>query len=183
MRPPRLMCSLVLVPLLLAAAPGQAQQVIRKADSGSPPAYHLPRDQPRMAEASERARATLDVFNRYLPRAARGEVVADLRVTFEEVGIREHMWVTGVTLENGRYRGTLSSVPVRLRGVAAGDRVWVSPSDVTDWVVVEDDMMIGGFTIMEVRRLLSPRQRQEHDRAAGYGFPPDTAVWNLPPRR
>jgi uncharacterized protein YegJ (DUF2314 family) len=176
------MCSLVLVPLLLAAAPGQAQQVILKPRSGSPPVLSIPRGHARLSEAGERARATLDVFNRYLPRAARGEVVADLRVTFEEGDIREHMWVTRVTLEKGRYRGTLNSVPSRLRGLAAGDQVWVSPAHVTDWVVVEDGMMVGGFTIMEIRRMLSPKQRQEHDRAAGYGFPPDTSLWNLPPR-
>lgn len=179
---PRWMCSLMLVPLLLAAAPGRAQQAPHKPGSGSPPVFDLPRDQPRMVEASERARASLDVFNHYLARAARGEVVADLRVTFTEGETREHMWVTGVTLENGRYRGSLASVPVRVRGVAAGDRVWVSPSAVTDWVVVEDGMMIGGFTVMELRRSLTPKQRQEHDRAAGYRFPPDTAIWNLPPR-
>lgn len=180
MRPPRSMCSLVLIPLLFAAAPGRAQQPTRQPGNGSPPVFVLPGDQPRIADAGARARASLDVFNRYLARAARGEVVADLKVIFVKGGTREHMWVTGVTLENGRYHGRLASMPVRVRGVALGDRVWVWPSDVEDWVVVEDGMMIGGFTVMELRRSLPPKQRQQHDRAAGYRFPPDTAIWNLP---
>lgn len=175
----------VLVPtLLLAVVPAGAQEPLRRSRSGQPDTYGVEAGDRRMEAAMERARATLAVFDGYLPRAARGEVGASLKVRFTEGDESEHMWVTDLTREaDGRYSGTLVNTPLSLRGVAAGDRVTAAPGEVSDWVVVKDGALIGGFTIVELRRRMGPEERAAFERSQRYRMPADSAVWNLPRSR
>lgn len=168
--------------LLLAAAAAHAQptpQVTTR--DGQPSVYTVRSRDAAMDSVYARARATLPVFERYLPRAQRGEVVAQLKARFSEGDVGEHMWIRDVRRVGERYRGILDNVPTAVR-LARGDTVTVDAASVSDWMVVQDGALIGGFTLVEMRRRLTPKQRAQYDRESYYRTPADSAVWNLPPR-
>jgi uncharacterized protein YegJ (DUF2314 family) len=169
-------CALLLLPLLLAAAPCAAQE---RPSQLRDDVYAVQNDAV-MDAAVERARETLAVFRRWLPRAADGEVVAQLKARFELGDEIEHMWITDVSFKGGAYHGRLASTPMADTDLAPGDAVTIRPDEVTDWMVVVDDVVLGAFTVIEIRRRMDPRQRSEFDAEAGYRIP-DEAVLE-PPR-
>lgn len=169
---------LVLLPLLLAAGTARAQEPVKQLRSD---VYGITHDD-EMEAAMERARETLPTFRGYLPRAMNGEVMANLKARFEQDGEVEHMWITDVTYKGGEYHGTLASTPVGLTNVSYGDPVTVGPDEVSDWIVVaEDNVMLGGFTLFVMRRMMDPKQRAEFDRGLDYRIPADSAII-APPR-
>jgi uncharacterized protein YegJ (DUF2314 family) len=169
---------LLLLPLLLAGRPARAQEPVKQLRSD---VYGITHDA-AMEAAMARARETLPTFRSYLPRAAEGEVFAELKARFEQNGETEHMWVTDVSYKGGEYHGTLASTPVGLTNVSYGDPVTIGPDEVSDWVVVaEDNVMLGGFTIFVIRAMMDPKQRAEFDRGMGYRIPADGAII-APPR-
>jgi uncharacterized protein YegJ (DUF2314 family) len=172
----------ILAPTLLAAVPAGAQEPLRRSRSQQGDVYSVGEDDRKMQAAIERARATLATFDGYLPRAARGEVSAALKVRFTEGDETEHMWVTGLTRDpDGRYHGTLASTPMALRGVSEGDRVTAGPDEVSDWLVLaEDGTLIGGFTLVELARRMEPGERAAYEQSQHFRIPADSAVWNLP---
>ena len=168
--------ALLLLLLLLAAVPARGQD---------PPSqmrddvYGVQHDAP-MESAIERARETLPVFRRWLPRAAQGEVVAQLKARFEFGDETEHMWIDDLSFKGGVYHGRLSSTPMADTDLAPGDAVTIRPDDVTDWMVIVDDVVLGAFTVVEIRRRMDPDQRREFDAGLDYRIP-DEAVLE-PPR-
>jgi uncharacterized protein YegJ (DUF2314 family) len=133
--------------------------------------------------AIERARATLPIFDRYLSRAAGGEVQAILKARFQQGDVVEHMWVSDVTFTGGVYRGSLINRPRELTNVAQGDAVDIMPRHVSDWLVVEEGVGLGNFTMLELRRRMAPAERTAFDRSRHYRIMSDTAITALPQRR
>lgn len=59
--------------------------------------------------------------------------------------------------------------------------VTVEPEQVTDWAaIVGDDVMLGNFTTMELRRPMSSKERSQLDRMMGYRILADSAIIALP---
>jgi uncharacterized protein YegJ (DUF2314 family) len=169
-------CALLLLSLLLAALPARAQERPSQLRSDI---YWVQDDAP-IDSAAERARETLPVFRRWLPRAAEGEVVAQLKARFEFGDEIEHMWISDVRFKGGAYHGRLASTPMADTDLGPGDAVTIRADEVTDWMVVLDDVVLGAFTVIEIRRRMDPKQRREFDEESGYRIP-DEAVLE-PPR-
>lgn len=170
----------MLLPLLLLPALGAAQDAPRPTQARGD-VYDVPQDDAAMASAIARARQTLPVFHRYLEQAADGEADAKLKAEFEQDGVVEHMWIGDVSFDGRVYRGILESRPMDLTHVEQGDPVVIAPEHVTDWMVlVEDDVMLGNFTTMELRRRMSPKERAQLDRAMGFRILADSAIIAVP---
>lgn len=169
----------MLLPLLLASAVCAAQDapVRHRRD-----VYGVPADEAAMDSAIARARATLPVFHGWLDRAARGEGELEVKIKarFAQGGAVEHMWVSGVTFDGRVYRGRLESRPLGLSNVRAGDAVTVTPERVSDWMVLVDNVMLGNFTTLELRRRMTARERERLDRMMGYEILADTAITEVP---
>jgi uncharacterized protein YegJ (DUF2314 family) len=170
----------MVLPLLLLPVLGAAQDAPRPTQARGD-VYDVPQDDAAMASAIARARVTLPVFHRYLEQVADGEADAKLKAQFEQGGVVEHMWIGDVRFDGRVYRGVLESRPMDLTHVAQGDAVAILPEHVTDWmVVVEDDVMLGNFTTMELRRRMSAGERAQLDRAMGFRILADSAIIAVP---
>jgi uncharacterized protein YegJ (DUF2314 family) len=178
MRPIRFV--LMLLPLLLASTVCAAQdppRISRERDD----VYNVPSEDAAMEAAIARARATLPVFHQYLDQAANGDVEVKLKAEFRQGDEVEHMWIADVSWDGRVYRGTLQSRPLGLTNVRQGDEVTIRPERVSDWLaVVEDDVMLGNFTTMELRRRMTPKQRAQLDRGMGYRILADSAIIAVP---
>ena len=52
-----------------------------------------------------------------------------------------------------------------------GDAVTIEPEEISDWMVVRDGVLYGGFTVIVVRRLRSEEERREFDASVDFVIP------------
>lgn len=79
----------------------------------------------------------------------------------------EHMWIAVLRIENGRYKGFVNNDAEETTEVKYGDTVLVSPSEITDWMYLENKTLRGGYTIREMRRHLTAVEKARSDSATG----------------
>ncbi len=148
-------------------------------------------DDPDMADACARARATFRFFWREMTwemrRIIPGLELAAVKLAFSEAPkpgllrglfgggkarepIVEHMWISDVQFDGVTVRGTLLNDPHELRSVSAGDTVVAPFARITDWMYVMRGEVYGGFTIDVVRSGMSDDARAQHDAAWGLNF-------------
>jgi uncharacterized protein YegJ (DUF2314 family) len=65
------------------------------------------------------------------------------------------MWITVSGIENGWIYGRLDNDPIELRTLRCGDRVRVRIADINDWLIIDGQSVIGGFTIEVLRQIQS----------------------------
>ncbi|MBL8984335.1 MAG: DUF2314 domain-containing protein [Gemmatimonadetes bacterium] len=64
----------------------------------------------------------------------------------------EHIWVDGASFDGRVFRGTLNEDAV-FGAAKAGDSVVVAPSEISDWMVVVNGELCGGYTLRGARSL------------------------------
>ncbi len=174
---------LTLAALLAAGAGCDREQPAAVEAAPPPPARHLPspwhisqqsaliavapEDDPELAGAIRKARATLEEA-RGRWQTSRADVAPDAggwavkwaAPTLD--GHIEHVWVEPITWSRFRIEGRLASPPKRelLGGASQGELVSFSVEDVSDWVhLIEgrsDGPREGGFTIEVLERRYGP---------------------------
>lgn len=138
----------------------------------------------QMNWAMEKARLTLGYFRQSLANPTDDQYGHSLKVRIQDDNGVEHMWMADLSLdEDGLFYGMLDSDPVTVQSVKAGTRIGIPVDAVSDWLLVEEGRLIGGYTIRVYRESLNPQERQQFDQNFGvevdYGvdyFPHDMST-------
>ncbi len=146
-------------------------------DSKSP-VYHAPADDPAMAVAMRKARATFKYLWRELTWEYRRIVpaveLAAVKAAFGDAGGGpddvEHMWLGEIHFDGDAIGATLLNEPNQVRSVRAGDGITLAPDQIEDWMYVMGGRVYGGFTIHTMRARMSLTERRAHDEAWGFDF-------------
>ena len=77
-------------------------------------------------------------------------------------------WVGDVSFDGVAFTGRLDSEPMHVKGLALNKVVSVGREDGLDWMIVEDGLLIGGYTLRVTRRRMSPLERAEFDKSMGF---------------
>ncbi|MBD9416734.1 DUF2314 domain-containing protein [Pseudomonas sp. PDM16] len=132
----------------------------------------------RIQFAIEEAQSTLKAFfDAYLNPKPNQEAFL-LKVQFEIDGEIEHIWMADIDPSAFPLHGTIANEP-ELPGLSFMQRVTFHPSQVTDWMYVEDGFLVGGYTTQVIRSGLTPDERAEYDAEAPYkfrGYPPNNRL-------
>ena len=104
---------------------------------------------PEMIAAIGRARATLPAFWASYDAPKPTESGHSLKVRFPtHANNGEHIWIAEVKkTANGRYSGVFANTPRDLPGRKAGDPVEFTDADISDWMFMRNDKIVGGETI------------------------------------
>ena len=113
-------------------------------------------DDPEMKVAVRTARDRWPEFVEAFENRKDGQHFA-MKARFEENNNVEFMWVTVTALEGDWVLGILDSDPADVHSLQCGDRVRVTPSNLNDWMYLDGDNPVGGFTMA----VLTKRQRGE----------------------
>jgi uncharacterized protein YegJ (DUF2314 family) len=114
-----------------------------------------------MNAAIARARDTLPTFLASCDAPKPTETGHALKVRFEVGADGEHIWVTDVKkLSDGNYSGRLANEPNDLPGKNIGDQVEFKQSDISDWMFMRNEKVVGGETI---KALLKSMPEEEAD--------------------
>ncbi|HKW47429.1 MAG TPA: DUF2314 domain-containing protein, partial [Gemmatimonadaceae bacterium] len=120
----------------------------------------LPKDDPGMAMAQADARATLPEFLRRLETPGVDLPSAAVKVPLTVPGGIEHVWINGIRIEGNEFVGRVDNQPHRTSGVKAGDTIRVRQAEISDWKLVENGQLVGGYTIRYLMKRMPARQRK-----------------------
>jgi len=102
-----------------------------------------------MNTAIARARGTLAVFWTCYDAPKSSETGHSLKVRFANAANNgEHIWLADVKKTgDGRYSGRFANAPRYLPGKRAGDTTDFREADISDWMFLRNDKIVGGETL------------------------------------
>lgn len=126
--------------------------------------YAVTQEDPSMNAAISKARQTIEEFDKAL--ASNNPSYTDFAVkkrfvTADDGG--EHMWIAGIVLVKGTYKGYVNNDAVSTTEIKYGDTVVVRKDEITDWMYLDNNVLRGGYTIRAVRNKLSRDERIKMD--------------------
>lgn len=153
------LASLLLTALLLCCAGAALAQ---QKQQGS--VIYVPNEDPAMAAAKTKARATLAEFWNAFDKPGPGEDRFSLKVGFPTQGNdSEHIWVNEIgRLPEGRYAGKLVNVPRKIPGAAAGSRVEFGDDQISDWMFMRNNKIVGNETLRPLLGRMQPAEAERY---------------------
>ncbi|MGP6088067.1 DUF2314 domain-containing protein [Antarctobacter jejuensis] len=131
------------------------------------PAQGLPftADEDGMRAAMEEARTQLDLaLSQLTDDKGRIHPALNLKIKIpiQHLDIEEEMlWVDQLSIEDGRYAGTVANAPAYLKGTRLGDAVRFDRAQIVDWSVLDTSgLMYGHYTTRVLLKTLEPAQAQ-----------------------
>jgi len=138
-----------------------------ESQSGDALVTYVDDDDQEMEAAMSRARSTLPEFEERLANPTATQSLAIIKGRFTEGDDVEHMWISEIRVTPEGYRGVLGNKPEFL-SLEAGQAVLVRREDVSDWVVIEDGRLVGGYTMRVMRSRLPADERAQFDAMNGF---------------
>ncbi|HEX3115397.1 MAG TPA: DUF2314 domain-containing protein [Bradyrhizobium sp.] len=130
-----------------------------------PPIVHVPSADAEMNAAIAHARDTLPTFWASCDAPKPTEVGHALKVRFDVGDEVEHIWVSDVEkLSDGNYSGRFANEPSDLIGKNIGDQVKFKQADISDWMFMRNEKIVGGETIKVVLESM-PKEEADAVRA------------------
>ena len=133
-----------IISLMLAFAPGLAGAQATDPDEDNTIAFA--RDDPEMALAIAKARASLDGFLALAEAPPAGTDRFKLKVEIRDGDIREHFWVIPFRRTETGFVGILANEPEAVRNVVFGQNIEFTWDDISDWGYRRDGRQVGSFT-------------------------------------
>ncbi len=84
----------------------------------------------------------------------------------------EHIWIDNVTWKDGVFEGTINNEPVDTKAVHLGQRVTVKPEEMSDWMYLDGQKVVGGYTLRVLLYQQSRAEREAFEKATGMIVPP-----------
>ena len=143
------------------------KDAIRKRE-GNPDVYDLPNENERMNWGMEKARLTLHYFEKCLANPKMGQDTFSIKARLEENGKVEHIWLLDPTFDNqGNLFGIVGNEPIDITNVVFDQKIGITREYISDWLIVENGRLIGGYTIRAIRDGLSGNALQDFDKNLG----------------
>lgn len=121
-----------------------------------------------MNAAIAHAQSTLSRFVTALEAPQPGQKDFLVKAKFTAGDLVEHMWIADITYDGHVFRGVLANEPESIPGLSYLQRVEVQPAQISDWMHVQDDIVIGGYTMRVLRSRMTDQERSEPDAGAPY---------------
>ncbi len=147
------------------------------ADSDDEPIFMaISRDDPAMAEAFRAAASTIAVFRDHVIRE--GDHLCWAKLSFRDPDLSAelgedqliYLWLRDVSFDRERqlFLGTFFQVPQELtKWHKPGEELLFEADDIFDWLVNDNGLLHGGYTLRVIRDKLPEAERHEFDKQAG----------------
>jgi len=151
----------------LALAACQSTELLPAGEAGN--VETVASDDLEMNAAIQQAQGSLDVFIAALASPAPGQTYFSIKARFPygSGDAAEHMWLDDVAFDGERFEATLANEPIYVSDLHIGDRVTIERERISDWMIVDNGRLLGGFTIYVLRSRLSEDERRQFDEEFG----------------
>jgi uncharacterized protein YegJ (DUF2314 family) len=131
--------------------------------------YTVTEEDAIMNQAIETAGKTIDNFD--IALISKNPAYTDFAIKKKfptPAGGDEHMWIAGITLDKGIYKGYINNEAEETTEVKYGDTVLVRKDEITDWMYLDNNVLKGGYTIRAIRKKMSKAERRSLDESLGF---------------
>lgn len=127
-------------------------------------------DDASMTFAIAEAQRTLPEFFKQFasPRANQQHFL--VKVHFESNGASEHVWIANIDAAVFPLTGTIAN-ETSLPSLRFMDRASFHPGQISDWMIIEDGTMVGGYTNQVAIDRMSETEREQHLARLPYRVP------------
>jgi len=122
-----------------------------------------------MNEAINKAKNTIQEFDKALKshNPAYSDFAVKKRYKTSDGG-GEHMWIAGISIVNGNYKGFVNNDAEMTKEVKYGDTVIVRKDEITDWMYIDNNVLRGGYTIRVIRNQMTKEEQIEREKESGF---------------
>ena len=161
---------LLLLSVALANAADQSSETSAgETNAPAPPDYQDIKDNDKaMDQAVTKARESLGFFLAALQAKKPDTGQFEVKKCFIDGDKVEHIWIRDVTWDGKAFHGRADNKPLEVSNVHLGERVTVTPEDLTDWMFVKEGKLMGGFTMHVLYSRLSPEEKAEFEKQADF---------------
>ncbi len=125
---------------------------------GGSAAVDIPEDDAEIAGARYNARMSIGQFIVALGNPRPDQTLFAVKTKFTDGEQVEYMWLTDLKYENGKFVGVVDNTPTLVGNVRRGDTYSISAHEVDDWMIVENEQIVGGFSVNVVNRRQFPEE-------------------------
>lgn len=123
-------------------------------------------DDPEMLWSIEKARLTLWYFEESLAHKKAGQEGFCVKVKFSNADDVEHIWLNNPEFDgDGNLFGTVANEPVSVKSIKIDQIIGIESAMVSDWMIIENGMLTGGYTLRTLRNRFSENDRKDFDRS------------------
>lgn len=120
----------------------------------------VPENDIEMAEAIKKAQSTVDKFIKNLNNKKENQRLFTVKIKIIENEEVEHIWITDVEYKEGKFSGKINNQPVFIKSLQYGQKIEATKKEISDWMFVENDKLVGGYTVRLLIRRMPEKQRE-----------------------
>ena len=140
----------------------------RKPDLDPGPKTNLIRaGDPEYQQTIRDAHATLAQFRSFLPADGSPRRNALVKTEIRHGDNKAFMWLSNTRLANDSFVAEFFEISEAFTNYHIGDQLTVAQESLVDWMVNDDGVLHGGFSIRYIRSLLPEQERDEYDSYIG----------------
>ena len=128
--------------------------------SANPDVYQVKENDPQLNQAIEKAKLTIQYFKNSLEQHNPNQTYFSIKTKLTDGNHIEHIWLDAVEISDNIVYGIANNAPTNLRNIELGAKIGVSEADISDWLIIEENRLIGGYTIRAIRDKMSRPQRE-----------------------
>lgn len=130
--------------------------------------HYTQQEDEQMNWAIEKARLTLWYFEEHLKKPSPGQDYFSIKVIVKDQDQIEHLWLTTPNFdEEGNLYGKVGNEPIHVKNIRLGQQIGIGRALISDWMIVEQGMLLGGYTIRAIRDALTEIEKQSFDESIG----------------
>jgi uncharacterized protein YegJ (DUF2314 family) len=135
---------------------------------GEPDMVYVPSEDERMNWAIEKANLTLWYFEESLKNKQPYQNYFSIKVLITDGDEGEHIWLTDPHFDDeGNLFGTVGNEPVNIRSVKFNQKIGIKRDLISDWMIIENGRLIGGYTIRAIRDGVAEKEKAAFDNSIG----------------
>ncbi|MDF1694770.1 MAG: DUF2314 domain-containing protein [Saprospiraceae bacterium] len=122
----------------------------------------------KMNWAIEKANLTLHYFEACLQNPKPGQSYLSIKVRIVDGQKVEHLWLKEPSFDaEGNLFGVVGNEPIDVTTVKFGQKIGIDRELISDWMIVENGRLIGGYTIRAIRSNYTGKDLENFDRSLG----------------
>ncbi|HEY0177115.1 MAG TPA: DUF2314 domain-containing protein, partial [Pedobacter sp.] len=139
-----------------------------KERKGQPDILFMPDNDEEMAWAIEKAGLTLWYFEQSLKKPLPDQQYFSVKIKITDGAATEHIWLNEPDFDpDGNLFGIVGNQPDHIRTVKSGDHIGIERHLISDWMIIENKKLIGGYTIRAIRDHIPDEGLQAFDDSIG----------------
>lgn len=133
-----------------------------------PSVFDIPSESDRMNWAIEKANLTLHYFEESLKKPSPAQQYFSIKVKIIDGNKAEHIWLSNPNFDTeGNLFGVVGNEPIDVKTVALNQKIGIDRNLISDWMIVENGRLIGGYTIRAIRVAYSGKDLENFDKGLG----------------